>query len=254
MSNCLALLLFPSAAIRNIFDNVWIYTDLGVQQNIIRDHFINFQTLARSLDNLIYGSCFLSSVSCGFLLRSNHTLVGYATISVPSLPQNILLVGQIVGQKFCGCVADCDSLLVACRVPYHTKETEQQEYQSDISIFNALCKCFPQQWSPTVRCGEQSYVLSKAWVAWVFPFDFPNGPYYFCPSPYSLPFSLNPPIPFPPHLSIAIFSIPFSIPLLPLVSYSIPNSCFHVDFNMLIKDLKANIHIQTKIYTVFVFF
>lgn len=80
--------------------------------------------LARSLDNLISGSCSSSSVSCGFLLRSNHTLVGYATISVSSLPQNILLVRQIVGQKFCDCVADCDSLLVACRVPYHTKETE----------------------------------------------------------------------------------------------------------------------------------
>jgi hypothetical protein len=45
------------------------------------------------------------------------------TSSFPPLPQHILQAGQIVGQRFCGCV---DVHRFACGGPFHTKETRTQ--------------------------------------------------------------------------------------------------------------------------------
>lgn len=58
--------------------------------------------------------------SNGVGLKLNQTFCGIFT---PPLPQHILQAGHIIGGWFFGQVAFHISLLVAFRVPYHTRES-----------------------------------------------------------------------------------------------------------------------------------
>lgn len=87
------------------------------------------------------------------------------TSSVPLLAQHILQAGHIVCQMFCVWVGTHIFLLIAYRVPIHTKGHSNIQVQTpcrlqiNFYMFSESCGCYSQQWGTAISLLRATHCL-----------------------------------------------------------------------------------------------
>lgn len=108
-------------------------------------------------------------------VKSNETLVGNFHKFCATIDLAYLVGRTYIGQRFCGCVPVYFSLLLDCRVLFHTEDTRMQGLRFHMCYsLTSLCSlscvsvALSNETSQSV-CREQPFVLATTQIVWGFP-------------------------------------------------------------------------------------